>query len=138
MKKGLVLTTLILNSITNSLAYHGTEGGGGGPSLPVQETGGENLLYLLVPVFAYTFLINEILQAVLDRKYRNNSLKDSSDLMNITVALSLAATFILMFTGAFHELSHMSTVSYIGTMGSVVIVGAALNKRERVFEALKK
>ena len=135
IKKKIVFLTVLMNSVAKSLAYH--QDGGGGPALPIQETPVENLLFLLIPIFAYTFLINEILQTFLDRKYKDNSLKDSSDLMNITVVLSLSATFILMFTGAFQNLAHMSTVSYAGTMAGIMIVGAALNRREDLFEALE-
>lgn len=136
MKKSILLTTIILNSISNSLAYHDTTGGGG-PSLPIHETAADNMLYLLLPIFAYTYVINEILQALLDRKYRDNSLKDSSDLMSFTVAASLAATFMLMFTRAFQELAHLDTGIYVAVIGGLLAAGTGLNQREKIFEAIE-
>lgn len=133
MRKLLTLATLITLEASSVLAYHGTEATGGS-ALPIYEAASDNILYLVLPFFAYSFIFNEIMQTYLDRKYSDTTLKSGEDYRDITVAASAVLVFLLMFTRAFHSLGELSISVYAVFMVGLVVAGIALNRRQTLTE----
>jgi len=131
MKKLLTLASLITLKISSVFAYHGTETTGSS-SLPIYESGIDNLLYLALPFFVYSFILNEVMQLYLEKRYSDTSLKDAADHRDITIGASAALTFILVFSPLFQSLPSLEVPVYAGLMGGVLIAAVFLNRKEDV------
>lgn len=137
MRKLAFVLTALITTVSKTFAYHGTEQSSGGAALPVYETTQGNILYLLLPLFAYTYLLNELMQYYFERRYSDTSLKDAEDLMSYTVVASLATTFMLLFTRAFHSLPDLSLTAYATVIGLVLISATALKNKEKIRELIE-
>lgn len=133
--KILFLGFFLLIKFSAVLGYHDTQTGGS--SIPLYESMAYNMLYLVIPFLGLTFLSNELLQAILDRRFRSDSFKSGEDYLNYTVTASIGIVFILFFTRVFHGLPGLSDVVYGLLMSLIVLLGLFLRYREKIFGKLE-
>ena len=134
MKKLPTLLAFITAKSATVMAYHGTHSAGDSPDFPIYDTPVENILYLGIPLLAYSFALHSLMQFYLRRKYAETTLKNAEEYRGYTAGISAVIVFFLMFTPVFKSLGSVSIPVYGALMVLVILFSIGLMGKENLIE----
>lgn len=107
-----ILFSLIITKTVNALAYHGTEGGQGGASIPSYSSTSDTLMFLILPFFVFTIFFQQVFQLIVEKRVVNDSWKDPQEYIQYSTIAAFLVVGLLTFTRVFHGLPILTDLQY--------------------------